>query len=268
MPSVKDFVKEVDRYAPFSLSDEYCEKYSAYDNSGFLFGRNREVKKAVASLDFSRSAVQRAINEGAQLLYTHHPAIFSKIASVTDEEGLGEKLLLCAEHGVSVVSSHLNLDCAKEGIDEFLARGVIKAAGGELKNKAIFEPLSWKGTGYGRGYEIPPVSAKKLLENLKKEFEAEKILFYGEEKTISRVASFCGAGADERNIARAKEFGADAICSSDFKHHLLSEAREAGLSVIVLTHYAAERYGFFRAAKKIFEKTGIPFVLHTDEEFL
>lgn len=55
------------------------KKYSAYDNSGIIFDFGGEIEKAVCALDFSSNAVNAAVREGAQLIITHHPAIYSGV---------------------------------------------------------------------------------------------------------------------------------------------------------------------------------------------
>jgi putative NIF3 family GTP cyclohydrolase 1 type 2 len=92
------------------------------------------------------------------------------------------------------------------------------------------------------------------------------VLVYGDKTaTVSRVASFCGAGADEGAILYAKQMGAQVMVSSDFKHHLLQLLSESGISVIVLTHYASEQYGFEKYCNKIRQRVDIPCVYHTEE---
>ena len=70
------------------------------------------------------------------------------------------------------------------------------------------------------------------------------------------MASFCGAGVDEQTLAFAKAQGADVVISSDYKHHFIAQAIELGLSVIVLTHYASEQYGFKKYYENIRQKNG------------
>ena len=107
---------------------------------------------------------------------------------------------------------------------------------------------------------------------MKKVFSTERVLIYGDKtRKINRVASFCGAGVDESAISYALdeyEGNADVIISSDFKHHLIALALEEGLSVIVLTHYAAENYGFYKYYEKMRRQLNIPCEYHTDFELL
>ena len=118
-------------------------------------------------------------------------------------------------------------------------------------------------------YDIKEIPLDALAENMKKTFSCTRILHYGDgERKLRRVASFCGAGADEQSILFAKAQGADVIVSADFKHHLLALAKELGVCVIALTHYASENYGFEKYYQKIRRQVEIPCEFYTDIDLL
>lgn len=253
-----------DEIAPKKLSDEYCAKYGAYDNSGVLIDCGDEINGILFSLDLSGEAIEKAIANGCNLIHTHHPAIYGKIGDIRIDDALGKKVIACIKNGISLIAMHLNLDSAKDGIDENLQKGICAVTGvSATENETVMHPLSCGG--YGRVYAVQKCSLAKLENGMEKEFSTDKILVYGDrEKEISRVASFCGSGIDESAIAFAKEQGADVIVSSDFKHHHIALAIESGLAVIVLPHYASENYGFEKYYQKIRQRLGIPCVYHTD----
>ena len=268
-----------DAIAPKKLSDELCERYNHYDNSGILVDCGEDIQGMVFSLDLSNAAIDKALETGANLVMTHHPAIYGKIGSIRYDDFalLGGKLIRCIRNGISVLSMHLNLDAAKGGIDESLMEGVLRAAeqasgagtgrmDSAKENAALMQAVS-EG-GYGRAYDLPKIEIQALVENMKKVFSTERIEWYDNGKPLTRAASFCGAGADEGSIAFAKRMGADVIISSDFKHHLIALAQESGLAVISLTHFASETYGFKKYYEKIRRQTEIPCVYHTDDKLL
>lgn len=287
-----DFYVLLDAAAPKALSDAYCAKYGAYDNSGILVDTGRDTQTVVFSLDFSLGALAEAERAGSRLIVTHHPAIYARLGNLCGGEpvhgardvlGTGGKLLRAAELGISVISMHLNLDCAPDGIDESLMRGVMhsaalaagKKAGEETFAKAHAEKCMHAveaggvSGGYGRVYGVDECSLSGLVESLKKTLPAGQVCVYGDPgRKVSRVASFCGAGADEEALAFADGTGADTILSSDFKHHIVAAALERGKSAIVLTHYASENYGFEKYYRKIRSRTKLACLFHTDGELL
>lgn len=267
---LSEIYKVLNEHAEKLLSDEYCARFRAYDNSGVLVDCGEEIRGVLFTLDLTHAAIDEALKVGANLIVTHHPVIYGKIGDirVDDNALLGGKLVKCLRNGISVVSMHLNLDVAKGGIDESLMEAVALAAGGKASD-SVEKMHTLENGAYGRSYKVQEISLASLVNNMKEQFNTNRILFYGSgEKIISRAASFCGAGGDEEGVAFAKKTGADVIVSSDFKHHVITMAQESGLAIIVLTHYASENYGFKKYYEKIRQQIGIPCVYHTDENLL
>lgn len=250
---VSEIYRIIEEYAPKRISDEYCAAFGAYDNSGILIDSGENVEKALFALDCSSAAVERAMETGCKLIVTHHPVIYGKIGRIA---GQYARLL---KNGISVISMHLNFDCAPGGIDEYLMMGL----GG--RNPVYFERFA--SGAYGRVSEISPVPFSAFVEHVQREFHAKRLFSYGPEKTVRRVASFCGAGASEDAVAFAAENGADVVVSSDFKHHIITGALEEGLNIVCLTHYASEIYGFFKICKILERRLAFPCVFHTEELF-
>ena len=77
MTTVKNIYDCLDRQFSFATQEPW-------DNSGFLVGEwKKEVKKAVLTLDVTKECVSFAAENGAQLILSHHPLIFSGIKTVT-----------------------------------------------------------------------------------------------------------------------------------------------------------------------------------------
>lgn len=253
---LKNVYEAVDALAPFRLSKEYCERYGFHDNSGVILDCGGEVRGVLCSLDLSARAVEEAKRAGANVIVTHHPAIFYPVASLTAEE----PVLQAAMAGISVISAHLNLDAAQGGIDEELMLGL---GGGACE---VMHALS-EG-GYGRVYDVPEETLSAFTARIKARFATERVTVYGD-RPVRRVASFCGAGLDESTVAFAKSRGADTVVSSDGKHHLIAALAEAGMNAVLLTHYAAEVYGFVRFAENLKQKIkGAPVGVFVDERLM
>ena len=266
--------KVVDAVAPKALSDEYCAKFGAYDNSGILVDTGDDITGVLFTLDLTYAALEKAKAVGANLIITHHPVIYGKISDIRESDfaPLDRKLIACIKQGISVISMHLNLDVAAGGIDESLMQGVCLSSveGGsftQMEQVQVMHEVG--GSGYGRVYGVEETTLGALAEGMKKTFASAHIEVYGDvNRKVKRVASFCGAGGDETGVQFAVEHGADVMISSDFKHHVIVLAIEKGLSVIALTHYASENYGFEKYYQKIRESIALPCVYHTDEILL
>lgn len=251
---LKNVYDAVDELAPFALSKEYCDTYNFYDNSGILIECG-EVKGVLCSLDLSLRAVEEARRAGANCIVTHHPAIYQPLSSLKE----GSAVLACARAGIGVISAHLNLDSAPGGIDEELMLGL---GGISCRSMHILTDGS-----YGKVFSVPEEPLAAFAERVKARFSTERVVVYGEGK-VGKVASFCGAGMDESTVAFALAEGADTFVSSDGKHHLIAALVEQGVNVLLLTHYAAENYGFVRFAENLRSKLEVPVTVFTDERLL
>lgn len=258
--TVKEIYKYADMVAPFVLSREYCERYGARDNSGVQLDCGEPFDCILFSLDLTESAIRRAKEIGAGAIFTHHPSIFNPLYSLSEESGAC--ILECAKNKISVLSAHLNLDCAKGGIDETL----MNRLGGKCAD-GIMHKLSLEGSGYGRIYSVENRPFSQFAEQAKTALGAERVLKYGD-RPVQKVASFCGAGMDDGTVAFALRNGADTFVSSDPKHHLISALLENNVNILILTHYAAENAGFYEYYRAIKKSSGVRCEFFTDARYL
>ena len=114
--TVAELVELLEEMAPPHLAEEW-------DNVGLLLGRRgKAVHRIMLALDMTASTVKQAIEFKADVLITHHPAIFKRLAQVTDANWQQELLLQLAEHGIAVYSAHTNLDCVSNGVNDALVK--------------------------------------------------------------------------------------------------------------------------------------------------
>lgn len=250
--------------APLKLSENFCAKYKTYDNSGIIINCGKEINGVLFTLDLSIASVSKAKELGYNLIVTHHPAIYGGISAFDLQDNPQAKALAeCMASGISVISMHLNFDAAPKGIDYYLMCGL----GGENAKAEISAPV--QGGGYGRVYEVAPKSFARFLCDIESSFATKRAVAYGDSgRTINRVASFCGAGCDEHNIAFAKQHKADVFVSSDLKHHEITALVESGMCVVQLTHYCAEAYGFNRIYSTMKKTLQTPSSFYFDERFM
>lgn len=258
---LKTIYEHADSLAPFALSREYHDKYGFYDNSGVMLDCGEEITGALFSLDLSEAAIAKAKELGMNCIFTHHPAIYGPLHSLKSG-GEGKEILQCAKAGISVISAHLNLDAAKGGIDDSLMQGL----GGKEAEHTMH---TFSAGGYGKVYTVAEKEFGTFLKETAERFQAERIVSYGSGK-VKKVASFCGGGMDDSTVRFAIESGVDTFVSSDGKHHLVKELTEYGVKIVLLTHFAAENYGFARFyenMKKLL-KGDVDTVFFTDGRYL
>ena len=112
---VSDICVFMNEFAPVA----YAEKW---DNPGLLLGHvEAPVHKIMVALDLMPEVAEQAIEEGVDMVVTHHPFYFSlpKTLAVTDTKM--EMTYELIKHDIAVYAAHTNLDAAKGGVNDVLA---------------------------------------------------------------------------------------------------------------------------------------------------
>jgi putative NIF3 family GTP cyclohydrolase 1 type 2 len=176
MYKLKEFLNIMEEFAPLSLSCKMIER-GDYDNSGIIVHNHDQVKSVLFSLDLSEEAVFCAIKEGADTIVTHHPAIYMPIKNLSST-GETKALLLEIKNNINVISMHLNLDVAENGIDKCLS----ECLGAK---KSVLLDVVDKGAGYGREFEIDKISLTDFTKKLNEKLNTNKIISYGEKEVVA-----------------------------------------------------------------------------------
>ena len=217
MVTAKDIFENLCTLAPLELQ-------LGFDNSGFLFGRETaSVTKALLALDGTSAVVDEAIEQGAELVISHHPLIFSPLKSVTDE-----KLLRLARHQIGVISMHTNLDIAKGGVNDVL----MAALGAQVQGG-----LDECGCGrVGRLDKAMPM--EEFLPFCKAVLKTAGLRYYDSGRQVSKLAVMGGSGGD--SLETAYRLGCDTYLTADIKYHQFLEAQELGINLIDGDHFCTE----------------------------
>ncbi len=217
----------INTYAPFRLQDDF-------DNSGLLVGsRDTEVYRLAVCLDITNEIVEECERAGAQLIVSHHPVIFHKLARI-DENSPVYKLV---KSGISAICAHTNVDMVRGGISDLMYNMI---GFGDPKNAPVLHLVyPDKNIGYGRiAYLDFEISADGLADKAKTAFGSQSVKYVDGGRSIKSVALSSGAGSDE--VYNCIKMGIDAIITGDVKHHAFIDARNAGVTVIDAGHYATE----------------------------
>ncbi len=252
---IKELFSITESFAPVSISNEFCSKYNAKDNSGIIVETSKDINKVLFALDLTLKAVDFAIKNGCDAIITHHPAIYYPLYSISQNSPLYKAI----KNDIGVISCHLNLDAVNGGIDDLFAKG--------LKGKVVscVYELS-NGASYGKISEFNGVTCKELIDAIKSEFNAKRILFYGNDSNkIYKLASFCGAGLSESDV---ENVDADVYVSADVKHSAIVKVLDKNKNLIVLTHYASEIYGFKQFYYNVSKKLDVKSIIFEEDYYL
>lgn len=231
------------------LEKEYpASAAESWDNPGLLVGRlDREIKKIFVALDVTDETLEQAVQEGTDLMITHHPLIFGSLKQVNDQSFIGRRVLKLIENQMSYYAVHTNFDVrGMADINEkqlgLLNTEVLEVTG---ENEGIPE-------GIGRVGILPEELTLKEMANLvKKGMQLPTVLLYGQpDKRVRRVAVSSGSG--KSMVPAALSSGAEVLVTGDIDYHTAIDADACGLAIIDAGHYGTE-YCFIDFMKKKLE---------------
>ncbi len=196
-----------------------------WDNIGLLVGDgSAPVERALICLDITPTAIETAVANGCTLLISHHPVIFNALKTLPT----GSVPYLLAQHGLSALCAHTNLDAAYGGVNDTLAEllglcpiGV--AADGTTRLAETREPMTAQA--------FAAMTAERLHTAVR---------VSAADRPIRRVAICTGAGGDLTLEAAAQDAAVDTILTGELKHHEWLEAAARGLTALEAGHYATE----------------------------
>lgn len=240
----------------------WCE---SWDNCGWQIepGVLQEKARVLVCLTPTLAVMQEAIALNANLIFAHHPLIFTPLKSLRTGEAIAEMLRLGFTHNIGIYSAHTNFDQVQDGTADVLAQIL------ELKEVTPIVPTQG-GLGYGRvGLLEPFLTLQELLVAIQTRLAPPNLIFSPSadlQQTISRVAVLGGSGASY--ISAVAKTGAQAYLTSDCKFHQFQESRDRNLILIDAGHYATERPACDRLVQK-FQSLNLDWVQLSkkDEDF-
>lgn len=112
MAKVHELLGFLNQLAPFSYQE-------SYDNSGHLAGDpNDEIKGVMIALDCIESVVQEAIENGCNVVLTHHPIVFKGLKSLTGKNYVERTVIKAIRNNVNLIAVHTNLDNMSQGVNK------------------------------------------------------------------------------------------------------------------------------------------------------
>ena len=108
---IKEVIAALEQFAPLPLQE-------GWDNAGLQVGLTEaDVSGALLCLDVTPQIVDEAIASQCNLIVSHHPLIFHKLACVSDADDVQRVVMRAIQHGITIVSMHTNMDNAVGGVN-------------------------------------------------------------------------------------------------------------------------------------------------------
>ena len=229
---VLELYKALTEKIPTSLS---CE----WDHDGLEScpDPDKKVSRVLVALDVHEGVIEKAANEGFDVIASHHPVFFGSLDSVNATTVSGGRAVKLVQNGVSVMSFHTRLDALDGGVNDTLAQLI------GLKNVTRVE--SDKDGIMRIGDMDGSLTAKELALSVKDKLscgddgiEQASVILADAGNTVKRVALLGGSGGDYIGIA--KEAGADTYITGELKHHQSFDAALYGINVLAAGHFFTE----------------------------
>jgi dinuclear metal center YbgI/SA1388 family protein len=226
----------------------------SFDNVGLLVGDpHAEVKKAIVALDCTPATVQKAIDQKAELIITHHPVIFEPLKTVV--KGKGNVVYSCLTNGISVISMHTNLDVCEDGVNDSLAKA--------LGLTSVVSVTDDEGFSFRMGELENEMSADEFAAYIKARLGGTVRYTCGK-KGIKKVCVCGGSGGSELDLAMKN---AHAFVTADVKHNVFIEASAKEFPIFDAGHFHTENVVINPLAKILNKKIpSVEFIAFSGEE--
>lgn len=209
----------------------------SWDNVGLTVGdRKKEIKKIQISLDATEKAIDYAIENGVDMIITHHPMIFKGVKNIDYSTVMGRKIIKLIQNDILVYGLHTNLDASKDGLNSFVASML------GAKESKILDPVDEEQeVGIGRIYTLEKESTiLDYVKLVKETFKIEnlRVICEDENKKIRKIAVVNGSGMSYWR--KVKSTNAGLFITGDIGYHEALDAKESGLNLIDIGHFESE----------------------------
>ena len=234
-------VDALEHYAPLPLQE-------GYDNAGLQVGLTEavEVSGALLCLDVTEDVVDEAIRKGCNLIVSHHPLIFRKLARISDENYVQRTVRKAIKNDITIVSMHTNMDAAKGGVNFKIAEKLglrnLRFFGGEKEIEGVKggEGVIGEITDETDTFHADGIAADDLVLMLRERFQAECVQCNQLLRRPIRKVALCG-GAGSFLLDAAIAAGADAFITGEMHYHEFF-GHEQEIQICVIGHYQSEQF--------------------------
>ena len=223
--NVRELYERLSERIPEELSEEW-------DNDGIMCCPDdlATVNRALVTLDVTEEIVDYAIDNGFDLILSHHPLVFKPLKAIDPENHISRKLVKLIRAGISVLSFHTRADKVKGGVNDCLAR---------LIGLDDIEPFG--DDCLGRiGHLECETSMEEFATRVKSALGIDKLVVSDAYNPVYTIALVGGDG--KGYIDEAIDLGADTYLSGRIGYNVMEEAAEMGINLIEAGHYFTEQH--------------------------
>ena len=241
MATVREIGQAVQRIAPLELGE-------SWDNIGLLLGDPMSsVQRLMTCLTLTPESVEEAVTRQAEMVIAHHPLPFKPLSHITTESTSGKLVWNLARAGISVFSPHTAWDSAATGINAQIAQ---RLALQSIQPLTPCSKLLSPELGTGRcGTLTSQTDLVSFAQMAKRTIPHSRLRVVDAGHWVSKVAIACGSGASLLPAAVAA--GCDVLLTGEATFHHCLEAKATGVSLVLIGHFASEKFAMQQLAELI-----------------
>lgn len=245
MQRISKLVSSLVDIAPPELSEEW-------DNTGFLLGdADRVTEKILTCLTLTSGVADEAIAGDFGLIVSHHPILFRPVRQITTADPQGEILLKLIRAEIAVYSPHTSYDNSTLGINRQLAEAFMLGDIRPLRVRDCERETEIGSGRVGRLEQATPLA--EIADMAKTRFGISTVGLVGDPgRMVEKVGIACGSAAEF--LPDAARLGCHLFITGEARFHDCLKARELGIGMLLLGHYASERGGVEQLSRLIAER--------------
>jgi dinuclear metal center YbgI/SA1388 family protein len=241
MPKLSAIVAHLDRHLRHA---EIADWSGAWN--GLQVENGGTVTKIGAAVDACTWIIQRAVDQGINLLLVHHGLFWSGVQPVVGQTR--RKIQTALDADLAIYSSHLPLDMHPQlGNNALLCRAL-----GFQRCTPFFHE---KGQYIGLQTKAA-LSREELTKRLEKVLGRKPHLSPGGPAKTSRIGVVTGGAGAE--VGRAASEGVDTFITGEGPQHSYIAAEELGVNLFYGGHYATETFGVKALAAYLSKRYRVP----------
>ena len=216
-----------------------------WDNDGLMCCPNpdREVKKALFTMDVTPEAINHAIEGGYDVIISHHPLIFRGVKTLSGDFGIPARLIKLIKNDIAVMSYHTRFDAVDGGVNDALA---------DIFELTDVEKVVCEGIELMRvGYLPEELDIEHFVEVVRAKLGCEHLNYASNSGKVHKLALVGGGGGSY--IREAAASGADTYLSGEIGYHNLTDCKDYRINLVEAGHYFTERIALYNLSELVKE---------------
>lgn len=244
MPKLATIVAHLDRVLRHAEISDYPGAWN-----GLQIENDGTVRKIGAAVDACTWTIERAVDEGVDLLLVHHGLFWPGVQPFVGPTR--RKFKAALDGNLAVYSSHLPLDLHPELGNNI---GLCRALG----FKQCMPFFEFKGQPIGLKTRVRNLTRTQLAARLERVLGQRPHLSPGGPEKIQCVGIVTGGAGAE--VAKAAAAGIDTFITGEGPNHSYTLSEELGVNLFYGGHYETETFGVESLAQSLSERWRIPWV--------